>query len=191
MPLSLQQKKDAAKRAQEMKDKAAAKRKAREDAGGASVAAHADEKFILGEHNLILIDWDDTLFPTTAWRDRMKENPPRASKIQALCEAISGFITTLQKFGTVKIITHGTSGWFAQSSALLLPETKALLYSLDHRYRDSHGGKYMKQKPSGQKYTTDIGVQVDNYVSARHPNSGPQPGATPDPCRPDPPSLGP
>ena len=46
---------------------------------------------------------------------------------------------------------------------MLLPEAKALLDGLDHRYRDSHGGKYMTKKPSGQKYTCDIGVQVDNY----------------------------
>ena len=60
-------------------------------------------------------------------------------------------------------MTHGTKGWFQTSSAVLLPETRALLNGLDHRYRDSHGDKYMRKKPSGEKYTTDIGVQVDNY----------------------------
>ena len=64
----------------------------------------------------------------------------------------------------MKIVTHGTKSWYEHSSQVLLPEAKALLDSLDHRYRDSHGDKYMRKKPSGEKYTTDIGVQVDNYA---------------------------
>ena len=154
-------------KAEEMKAKAAAKKAASAGGGAIAPAAPAVEaKFLLGEQNLVLIDWDDTLFPTSAWKDRIQEGaaqPPRASKIQALSEAIGNFIRTLQSFGEVKIVTHGTRGWFATSSSVLLPETKALLDGLEHRYRDSHGEKYMRKGPAGTKYTTDIGVQVDNY----------------------------
>ena len=107
-----------------------------------------------------------TLFPTSAWKDRIHEGarqPLRASKVKALSEAIATLVRTLQQCAEVKIVTHGTKGWFQTSSAVLLPETRALLNGLDHRYRDSHGDKYMRKKPSGEKYTTDIGVQVDNY----------------------------
>ena len=83
--------------------------------------------------------------------------------MQALCESISGLITTLQKRGEVKIVTHGTKSWYEHSSSILNQETKALLDKLDHRYRDSHGDKYMRQRPAGEKYTCEIGVQVDNY----------------------------
>ena len=164
---------EARKKAEEMKAKAAAKRAAKEAAAAQEGAAaapakpHADnEKFVLGDHNLILIDWDDTLFPTSAWKDRIKEgstHPPRPSKVQALCESISGLITTLQKRGEVKIVTHGTKSWYEHSSSILNQETKALLDKLDHRYRDSHGDKYMRKRPAGEKYTCEIGVQVDNY----------------------------
>ena len=159
---------EARAKAEEMKAKAAAKRAAREAASaGAPPPVDPDQdKFLLGEHNLILIDWDDTLFPTSAWKDRIQEgsaHPPRASKIKELSEAISAFVTALQQHGDVKIVTHGTKGWFGQSSKVLLPATKALLDGLDHRYRDSHGGKYMRKRPAGEKYTTDIGVQVDSY----------------------------
>jgi hypothetical protein len=94
-------------------------------------------------------------------------------------------VRELQKAGDVKIVTHGTSKWYAHSSSILLPETRALLDAvrrcqsnsgpegprarslsircsaeqLPHRYRDSGDGKYMHKKPGG-KYITDIGVQV-------------------------------
>eukprot|EP00966_Prymnesium_polylepis_P235945 5456725-Prymnesium_polylepis.1 len=90
MPMTVE---EAKRKAQEMKAKAEAKKaaKAAEAAGaGATAAAVAappvDEKFLLGSHSLVLIDWDDTLFPTSAWKDRVQEgaaHPPRASKIQA------------------------------------------------------------------------------------------------------------
>mmetsp|Transcript_22817 Transcript_22817/g.37810 ORF Transcript_22817/g.37810 Transcript_22817/m.37810 type:complete len:400 (+) Transcript_22817:50-1249(+) len=159
----------AKRKAEEMKAKALAKRAAWEAAQAAApprTTDPQDEKFLLGEHNLVLIDWDDTLFPTSDWKNRIQESaarPPRADKIQALSEAISTFIRKLKQFGEVKIVTHGTKSWYEHSSKVLLPETKALLDTLDHRYRDSHGQKYMRQKPAGEKYTTDIGVQVDNY----------------------------
>jgi hypothetical protein len=150
-----------------MKAKAAAKKAAKEAAAsGAAPVDSTHEKFILGEHNLILIDWDDTLFPTSAWKERIQENaahPPRASKVQALSESILSFIKTLMQYGNVKLVTHGTKSWYEHSSRVLSPETKTLLDGLDHRYRDSHGQKYMRKKPAGEKYTTDIGVQVDNY----------------------------
>ena len=162
---------DAKRRAEEMKAKAAAKRAAKEAAAGGASAppppvAAADERFTLGEHSLILIDWDDTLFPTSAWKDRIQEgaaHPPRPAKIHALCQAISTLIGTLKQHGDVKLVTHGTKSWYEHSSKILTPETKALLDGLDHRYRDSHGDKYMRKKPAGSKYTTDIGVEVDNY----------------------------
>ena len=169
-PLTHAEKVAAAKRkAEEMKARALAKRAAKE-AGGAAAASPADlrdEIFIPGEHNLVLVDWDDTLFPTSAWKARIAadaEHPLRESKVRALSEAISDFVRTLQRFGDVKIVTHGCKGWYEKSSAVLLPETKALLDSLPARYRDSYGDKYMKPKPKGQKYMTDIGSEVDNYA---------------------------
>ena len=165
---------EAKRRAAEMKAAAAAKKaaKAAATAGGAAAppTEAVDELFLAGEHNLVLIDWDDTLFPTSAWKDRIKEgaaHPPRPSKVAALSESIGTFIRTLQQSADVKIVTHGTRSWFDHSSSVLSSDTQKLLNSLPHRYRDStvnggHGEKYMKKLPHGQKYTTDIGVQVDN-----------------------------
>ena len=165
MPTHEEKIRAAKRKAAEMKAAAEARRAAREAAGGGGAeASAADERFSLGEENLTLIDWDDTMFPTSAWKGRVQEgaaHPPRASKIQVLSEAIGELIRTLKQFGGVKIVTHGTKGWFEQSSSLLLPETKSLLDSLDHRYRDSLGGKYMQKKPAGEKYATEIGVLVD------------------------------
>jgi len=64
----------------------------------------------------------------------------------------------------VKIVTHGCKSWYEKSSAVLRPETKALLDTLPARYRDSHGHKYMTKKPAGHRYVTDIGSEVENYA---------------------------
>lgn len=162
----------AKRKAEEMKAKAAAKRAAKEAAdaagtsGGTAEVDSKDERFVAGEHNLILVDWDDTLFPTSSWKKRLEPDaaqPLRESKVASLSEAICNFVRTLQRFGDVKIVTHGTRGWYEKSSAVLLPEARTLLDSLPARYRDSHGAKYMKSKPAGHRYMTDIGSEVDSY----------------------------
>ena len=169
----------AKRKATEMKAAAEAKKAAREQqemeqGGGASAAATetmatdstAAFRFQPGEHTLILIDWDDTLFPTSAWKDRVHDGATdqlKKHKVEALSATIVEFVRTLQQHGDVKIVTHGTSGWFELSSKVLSPEAKSLLDSLDHRYRDSKGGKYTKKKPRGLKYTTNIGVEVDDW----------------------------
>ena len=136
----------AKRKAEEMKAKAAAKRAAKEaaDAAGASggtaeadgTVDSKDERFVPGEHNLILVDWDDTLFPTSSWKKRLEPDaaqPLRESKVASLSEAICNFVRTLQRFGDVKIVTHGTRGWYEKSSAVLLPEARTLLDSLPAR----------------------------------------------------------
>ena len=178
MPLTHEEKiKEARKKAEEMKAKAAAKRAAKAAAAAAAppgeASAPQDEAFLLGEHNLILIDWDDTLFPTSAWKDRIQEGhaqPPRASKVATLSQSIVDFVRVLQQFGDVKLVTHGTKGWYDRSSQVLLPEAKALLDSLDHRYRDSCGGKYMRKRPAGERSPSS-----PSRAPSRCP--GPQPSA--------------
>ena len=81
MPMTIE---EAKRKAQEMKAKAEAKKAARAAAAAEAPPAvdPKDELFLLGDHSLVLIDWDDTLFPTSAWKDRMQENaahPLRAS----------------------------------------------------------------------------------------------------------------
>jgi len=160
----------ARRKAEEMKAAAAAKRlahaKRRQEGDAAAADDSKHEIFVPGEHSVVLIDWDDTLFPTSAWKNRVREgaSPPSERKVQLLSQAISGFIRTLQQSGEVKIVTHACKGWYEKSSAVLLPETKALLDSLPARYRDSYGSKYMKPKPAGHKYMTTIGSEVDNYA---------------------------
>jgi hypothetical protein len=172
--MSMEEKiKEAKRKAEEMKAKMLAKKAAKEEAAASGQVSKpvvhdtSNDNFIPGEHNVILIDWDDTLFPTSAWKGRIGdgvEHPLRASKVEALSEAISGFITELQKFGEVKIVTHACKSWFDKSAHVLQPATRALLENLPARYRDSYGQKYMHSKPKGEKYQTDIGSQVDNYA---------------------------
>jgi len=98
------------------------------------------------------VDWDDTLFPTSSWKKRLEPDaaqPLRESKVASLSAAICKFVRKLQRFGDVKIVTHGTRGWYEKSSAVLLPEARTLLNSLPARYRDSHGTKYKVLEAGG------------------------------------------
>jgi hypothetical protein len=58
---------EAKRKAAEMKAKAAAKKAAKAEAAAAAppppAEPPADDLFLLGDHNVILVDWDDTLFP--------------------------------------------------------------------------------------------------------------------------------
>ena len=109
----------ARRKAEEMKAAAAAKRlahaKRRQEGDAAAADDSKHEIFVPGEHSVVLIDWDDTLFPTSAWKDRVHEgaaHPLRQSKVAALSEAICQFITTLQSCADVKIVTHATKSWY-------------------------------------------------------------------------------
>ena len=104
-----------------------------------STLPSSDDEYAGPSQVLLFLDWDDTLFPTSAWKERIKEgsqHPPRASQVRTLSDAIGNLIRTLQQHAEVKLVTHGTKSWYEHSSSVLVPEVKALLDTLDHRYRD-------------------------------------------------------
>ena len=166
-------------------------------ASSAAAPVEPDAIFLPGEHSVILIDWDDTLFPTSVWKGRIgpdAERPLRASKVATISAAIRDFVRTLQAHGEVKIVTHGTRGWFEKSSAVLTTETRELLGSLPARYAEiisprsylgvvnvvsrrgsTYGGAHLSRRyrdsfgakymtKKGAPYITDIGSKVDNYA---------------------------
>ena len=131
--------------------------------GRTTTSADGAALFDVGERNVVLVDWDDTLFPTSAWKNRLDgdaAHPLRESKVAELSTAITTLITTLQKFGDVKIDAR-RQGLVREEPQALAPGAKAVLDALPARYRDSYGQKYMHKKAG--KYTTVIGTECDNY----------------------------
>jgi len=84
------------------------------------------------KETLIMIDWDDTLFPTT-WITRNNINVYQVSNMKPeyriffmkLDIAIYKFINQLMKYGKVFIITNATSEWINVTKKLL-PNTASI-----------------------------------------------------------------
>lgn len=85
---------------------------------------------------LIILDWDDTLFPTswTVSKNIDLINPLMRKKyahsFNNLDNRLSRLLTLLQNYGTVVIITNAMNEWVDLSSSVL-PQTKPLLQNIE------------------------------------------------------------
>jgi hypothetical protein len=64
---------------------------------------------------LILLDWDDTLFPTT-W---FKESKKCYSKLRELDAKLSELLGTLCNYGKVVVVTNASIAWFRETVSSL------------------------------------------------------------------------
>lgn len=64
---------------------------------------------------LILLDWDDTLFPTT-W---FEENRKRYIKLKELDTKLSQLFEILCKYGKVIVVTNASMRWFKETASYL------------------------------------------------------------------------
>ena len=88
------------------------------------------------EHTLIIIDWDDTLFPTS-WtvQNNIDLTDPRSrykyiKYFENLDRYLSNMLEHITKLGDVLIITNAVLQWIELSSSVL-PKTKKILSSVD------------------------------------------------------------
>ncbi len=85
------------------------------------------------QHNLIVFDYDDTLFPTTflSQRGYRLDGPTASLEIQSILEDYSAVVeTTLteaEKHGQVVILTNAESGWISLTSQKFMPGLARLL----------------------------------------------------------------
>ena len=83
--------------------------------------------------NLIIFDWDDTLFPTSAFMPRCKDDLYRIRKRHAdILAKLDDVIVDLMKSAVVEgnqvaLVTNARLTWVYYSSLLLLPKTANLL----------------------------------------------------------------
>ena len=109
------------------------------------------------KHNtLIILDWDDTLFPTT-WFHSNKNNLYNGTNnnkttkyFKQLDVELSGFIVSISKYGEVVIVTNAGPEWI-QMSSIVLPLTCNLLknikiYSARKMFQNKYPDDPMKWK---------------------------------------------
>lgn len=94
------------------------------DAG--SSLGHGASAGSVREETLIVLDWDDTILPTS-WLQRINAlcekplRPDAQQQISALCAACATTLTLAHSLGTVIIITNSAPGWVDQSCQLFMP----------------------------------------------------------------------
>lgn len=84
----------------------------------------------MNRSTLIIIDWDDTLFPTTWVHDNnislLNNVNKNKNKFYELDNTIFDVLTNLSKLGKVVIVTNAAKKWVSMSS-VVLPQTKQLI----------------------------------------------------------------
>jgi len=76
-----------------------------------------------GEPVVFLIDWDDTLFPTTA----STAGSVTAAEWKSLQIDLEAFLTTALRYGRVHIVTNSENGWVEMSVARHMPGLAPLI----------------------------------------------------------------
>lgn len=100
-------------------------------------------------HNIFVLDWDDTIFPTAVINNaKVNFNDYNIviewkSKLMPLDLLVSSFIRFLKKNGKVVIITNATKLWIKMSSVLLPQVTQLIQTDVDIvSARDEYGQTY-------------------------------------------------
>lgn len=73
----------------------------------------------LQKNNLILLDWDDTLFPTSWVMEKHRNGVPITENIKKLDEILFMFLKFVCMYGKVLIITNAEKQWIKISLNLL------------------------------------------------------------------------
>jgi hypothetical protein len=83
--------------------------------------------------NLIIFDWDDTLFPTTWMREHgllEKEagiTPQQDEQLQALADVVAVTLEAAKRRGCVAIVTNAEQGWVEMSCEAIMPSLQSHL----------------------------------------------------------------
>jgi len=125
--------------------------------------------------NIFIIDWDDTLFPTT-WVNKNSMDVTKSHTIQEykvyfleLDRTISGLLESLNQVGDIWIVTNANIGWI-KSCLMFLEQTRKTIISNKIRIvsaRDSYSSN--STSPTEWKILTfqDILEDIINKISKK------------------------
>mmetsp|Transcript_45322 Transcript_45322/g.176079 ORF Transcript_45322/g.176079 Transcript_45322/m.176079 type:complete len:231 (-) Transcript_45322:2434-3126(-) len=88
------------------------------------------------DRTIILLDWDDTILPSTVLRlhgvkqNQMSIPPGLKNGLLVLEKTVCKFITVAREYASIAIVTNSQPGWVEDSSSQFMPQVKALLLSL-------------------------------------------------------------
>jgi hypothetical protein len=105
---------------------------------------------------LSLIDWDDTLFPTSwllkegLFTDGKLPSCQQAAQLQQLAEGVKITLETAVALGKVVIVTNAEQGWIERSCTRFMPSLVNLLKTIDIVSAQS-SFKQLTQEPSEWK----------------------------------------
>jgi len=83
--------------------------------------------------NLVVFDWDDTLFPTTWLRvhglldEDAVITPEQDERLQALADAVAATLEAAKRRGGVAIVTNAQEGWVQTSCEAIMPSLQVHL----------------------------------------------------------------
>lgn len=86
-------------------------------------------------HNLLIFDYDDTLFPTSylAQKGYRLDGPDATPELQRIldeyCQVVKKTLLTAREFGNVVVVTNAESGWIELTSQKFIPSLSSLLES--------------------------------------------------------------
>ena len=128
--------------------------------------------------NIIIIDWDDTLFPTT-WLNTNEiklndENIKNTYKIyfQELDKSISSFLKAYADVGTIYIVTNANMKWI-KASLNALPSSRKTIIDNNIRIlsaRDMYSKEISTQKWKLKTFETIIKTDLKNVFTITNKN---------------------
>lgn len=127
---------------------------------------------------LIILDWDDTLFPTswTISKNIDLTNPLMRKKytqnFNNLDIRLSSLLTVLQNYGTIVIVTNAMHEWIGLSSSVL-PRTTRILQNIEiisaremyQSAHDMHEWKKLAFKYLISKHYEGMRIRYNNLLS--------------------------
>eukprot|EP01067_Filipodium_phascolosomae_P009266 Filipodium_phascolosomae@DN821_c0_g1_i1.p1 len=89
-------------------------------------------------YTLIILDWDDTLFPSSVLGDKVHQHSWRLQEVPELYSTMLSYdnqvrstLISLAKWGTLVVITNATNPWVDDSAKRFMPRTMEVFQSLN------------------------------------------------------------
>lgn len=119
--------------------------------------------------NPVLIDYDDTMFPTTyldykkiSVYSKIEPNSILSKELNKLDKTVKKFLTTVGKYGNPIIFTNAEEGWVTQSCEFFMPKTYKYILENDIQIQSARD-KYSKITEDHSKWKINLLMEHLDY----------------------------